>query len=38
MPDPKPIVALRALNDANVDFIVVGGVPAVLNGAQAKRK
>lgn len=33
MPEPKPLVTLRALHDAKVDFIVVGGVAAVLNGA-----
>jgi hypothetical protein len=32
-PDPKPLVTLRALHDADVEFIVVGGVSAVLNGA-----
>jgi predicted nucleotidyltransferase len=33
MPDPKLIAILRALHDGGVEFIVVGGVAAVLNGA-----
>src|ERR1700691_2645612 len=33
MPDPNLIVVLRALHDPGVEFILVGGVSAVLNGA-----
>jgi predicted nucleotidyltransferase len=33
MPEPRPTATLRALRDGAVEFIVVGGVAAVLNGA-----
>jgi len=33
MPEVRPTATLRALRDAGVDFIVVGGLAAVLNGA-----
>ena len=33
MPEPKPTATLRALRDGGIEFIVVGGVAAVLNGA-----
>jgi hypothetical protein len=33
MPDPNLIVVLRALHDPGVEFILVGGVSAVLHGA-----
>jgi predicted nucleotidyltransferase len=33
MPDPNLIAVIRALHDSGVEFILVGGVSAVLNGA-----
>jgi hypothetical protein len=33
MPERKLIATLRALDDGGVEFILVGGLPAVLNGA-----
>jgi len=33
MPERKLIATLRALHDGDVDFILVGGLAAVLNGA-----
>jgi predicted nucleotidyltransferase len=33
MPDPNLIAVLRALHDSGVEFILVGGLAAVLNGA-----
>jgi hypothetical protein len=33
MPEHKLIATLRALHDGGVDFILVGGLAAVLNGA-----
>src|SRR5580698_4280846 len=33
MPERKLILTLRALHDGNVEFILVGGLAAVLNGA-----
>jgi len=33
MPERKLIATLRALHDGGVDFIVVGGLASVLNGA-----
>jgi hypothetical protein len=33
MPETRPLQILRSLSAAGVDFIVVGGVAAVLNGA-----
>ena len=33
MPDLKLIAALRALRNAGVDFVLVGGLAAVVNGA-----
>jgi len=33
MPERKLIATLRALNDGGVEFILVGGLAAVLHGA-----
>ncbi len=33
MPEVRPTATLRALHDGSVDFILVGGLAAVLNGA-----
>ena len=33
MPEPELTATLRALHDGSVDFILVGGLAAVLNGA-----
>jgi hypothetical protein len=35
MPDSDFLAALRALRDGGVEFVVVGGLAAVLNGARS---